>query len=521
MIKVLYIGKDLNYFNSLKKRFLEVNQDMEFKALWTDDLDRFQSLALEVLKELPNIAFLDYSSHPQKVMTLARSLPRLFERGPNLIGLWNQLAKREWILESLTLGIPFTHFKSPEKSDIIQQAFFLYNDGKFESGTFAKADMMKKEVALKSSSLFRVGYVSQNYIHVEHDFLPPENEEFELSHHLLGLPITTFRCERRLDQNYYYEMAFSSDYSFVHIPKGEVVKAENFKGKGLDHKKAQYRESEQQAKIQKNKLEIAQYLEAHQNSNSPKRTRLLVIDSQCDILKQANQPLDSYPYSIRFYHQLGHKKDLMRRIRPGIVVYQCPKKDAGELDEIMDTIKKEEGLVPFVFVFQSSWTSEHLKGHYGYERIIAWKEPFEIKQMLTFAETYHMRLGRDKSHDKSTSYHDKEERYYLKKDSLESFVQYHFQIELTSLCETFASFKSREEFALWSQVCVHEPVSFVLTVIEKEKSSEGFSYKGVIHCIGEKDRASLRRAVNEMIYQEANYKEPEPEEKDKKEKGEN
>ena len=504
MMKIIYVGQDLSYFNTIQNQFAEVAKDeeVEFQVLWTEDWDRFHQLSANIVDELPNIVFLDYSSHPQKVMTLARTLPRLFKKGPTIIGLWDAHATEALLLESLTLGVPFTHFKSPEVHDVIQQALFLHRGGEFPEGAFAKAEIMKSPVTIEASSLFRVGFMTEDYIHVEHNFLPPENE-FTLKHSLKGFPVTEFKVLRRIDRNFYYHKEYCSDYGYVHLSESKKINIDDYKSKGpMALKKAQYQVIEQQERIERSKKGVATFIEKSTTRNTPKRTRLLVIDEELEIVKQAPKPLDDYPYSIRFYRTLECHENIISRILPGIVVYQCQKDSSGELEALVKAVKEEKGLSSFIFVFRTPYSSEDLQKKYDYDHLMAWNNAFDFEQMLGFCETYQKKLGREKSHDQESSYHNKEKRFYVAKDSIESFLEYHFKIELRSVCEAWSLFESREDFALWSQIRVKEPVSFALTIIEKEPTQDGFVYRGIIHGIGEAERAGIRRAVNSYIFRE-------------------
>ena len=89
------------------------------------------------------------------------------------------------------------------------------------------------------------------------------------------------------------------------------------------------------------------------------------------MLNKRAKPLDSYPYSIRFYRSLHNKEDLVTRIKPGILCYQCPEEEEGELREIMEQVVAVEGYKPFVIIFRSSWSSEYLQEHFNYARIIS------------------------------------------------------------------------------------------------------------------------------------------------------
>ncbi|GEM_PF-2517208 len=513
MIKVIYVGKDITYFEDMKKRFREgSDEEFEFKTLWHEDSDNFQRLSSEIVRELPNIAFLDYSSNPLKMMTVARSLPRLFDRGPSLIGLWDYQADLGHLKESQTLGIPFTHFKSPEYSDIIAQSLFLLKGGIFPEGEFAKAEVMKVPLQVTAKSLFRIGYLTETYVHVEHDFMPPNKEELLLDHHFEdSFPIDYFRLERRLDFNYYYEAAYVSDLSFVFLDAKE--KAEQLKKNTNDQKKkAFWQEHGQRESMDSKKKKIKAYIEKHENGGGAKRTRLMVIDQEMNILDQAIKPIDSYPYSIRFYRTLKNRDNLINRVRPGILCYQCPEKSEGELGEIMQQTEDISNFNPFIVIFQSAWTSEHLQKHYNYSRIIAWDEKFSFDQLLTFCETYENKYGREKSHDMSHSFHSKEKRFYIQKDSPESFMEYPFPIQFKAICETWVKFQSEQEVALWSILSVEKPVPFNLTVIEaldeKDWANPGcFQYRGVVHGLGERERSNMRVAINQLIHKEIKFEE--------------
>lgn len=493
---------------------------MEFKVLWTDDLDTFHTLSKQIVQEMPNVCFLDYSSHPEKMMTVARTLPRLFDRGANIIGLWDRHALKTHILESKTLGIPFTHYKSPEYGDLVSQAAFLLKEGPFPEGEFAKAEVMKKPVVTEARSLFRIGYVTDKYAHVEHDFLPPEGKDL-LLYHTLGetFPIDRFRLERRLDNNYYYEMAYVSDLSYVFLDPEEVKEEEPIKNTKTQKKKAFWQDLSKQESIEAKRKKVNQYIEEKgTKEDSSKRTRLMVIDDNMTIVQQAKKPLDSYPYSIRFFRSIHNRKDLIRRIKPGIICYQCPPKQEGELGDIMEKIEGMENFNPFVVVFQSAWSSEHLQKHFNYSRIISWNEIFNFQQLLDFCETYEKKAGREKSHDQRMSYHNKEKRVYLSKSDPASYLEFPFKVELKAVCETWIKFQTEEDLSLWSILSVELPVPFDFTIIEKidEKdwAKKGFNqYRGVVHGLGERERAQMRVAVNKMIFEEAHFEE---EESDKK-----
>lgn len=513
MIKVVYVGQDTTYFEDLKARFLkESEEEMSFEVLWHDDPNTFQMLSKEIVESLPNICLLDYSSHPEKMMTVARTLPRLLDRGPSLIGLWDYHATKAQILESKTLGIPFTHFKSPEIGDLVSQALFLFKDTPFPEGEFAKAETMKKPVFVEATSLFRIGYLTTEYAHVEHDFLPPENVDL-LMHHAFDeeFPIDRFRLVRRLDFNYYYETAYTSDLSYVFLDPNENGAKEGTK---KDKKaRAFWQKLDDENVIEAKKRKVQEYInEKGEGPGGAKRTRIMVVDSDMRIVEQADKPLDNYPYSIRFFRSIHNKPNLVKRIKPGILCYQCPEGegDEGELKIIMQQVINLENYNPFVVVFRSDRTSEYLQKHYSYSRVISWDQAFDFKQLLSFCETYESKAGREKSHDMTSSFHSKEKRHYISKSDTSSYMEYPFSIELRSICETWVKIQTEQDLAKWSIVSIKEPVIFDITIIEKLDEREWlragcFQYRAVVHGLGERERANMRKAINQIIYEEENH----------------
>ena len=516
MISIVYVGNDLTYFEGLKARFIAIeSEEFEFKILWEEDKKKFQSLTKEIVESLPHVCLLDYSCNPKQMMAMARLLPRLFERGPSLIGLLDYHATTEQVIESKSLGIPFTHFKSPEYGDLVSQALFLHSDNTFPEGDFAKAETMKKPVFVEASSLFRIGYFTEKYVHVEHDFLPAEETELVLNNPFdESFPIERFKLNKRLDSNFYYEMSYVSNLSYVFSDNNKASAADD--SAKVKKVKSQWNESDNRELVELRKKKIQTFInEQGELEASAKRTRLMVIDEEMNIVEQASRPLDSYPYSIRFYRSLHNKEDLVNRIKPGILCYQCPEGEEGELREIMEQVVALEGYKPFVIIFRSSWSSEYLQEHFNYARIISWNQPFDFNQLLSFCDTYETKDGREKSHLKISStpnsFMNKEEkRFYISKFDSKSFMKYNFQIEIRSLCETWIKFQTKQELALWSILSIESPVPFDLTIIEqldeKEWQRSGYiQYRAVIHGLGERERANMRKAVNKLIFDEVNY----------------
>jgi hypothetical protein len=527
MIKVLYIGIDDGYFQNLEKHFCRIfpDQEFEFVKLWHDEANTFQSIVVKIVKEVPNIAFLDYSASPLKMLTLARSLPRILNRGASVIGLWDYLLGTPLLIkESNTTGIPFNHIKSGEFSDIvIQSMFLLKTEEGFPRDHFSKVEFNESAEYSEASHAMRIGFVTNKYIHVEHDLLLPEGKSFTLSGEFkTKLPVKKYKVIRRLDENYYYNFSYVSDIEFVTEVKVEAKPEETKKEKS-------WRLSEMQDRSNQLEKNVANFVKNCDSVNIAKRTRVLVIDSDLDILSQADRPIDSYQHSIRFFRHLSDDAAMLIKIRAGIICFTArPEEESegdgeetegkeiksindvheDELGKIISSVKALGNYSPFIMVFKSAISSEDIKKQYNYDRIMSDGGDFSLSQLLDVADLYTEKGGREKANDGKDSYHDQEERIYLDKNSEESYLNYNFNILIRELSESWVSFQTLTQLPLWGIFSLKDPVSMCITVVEKldekEWCQDGYhQYLAVIHGIGEVDKATLRRQVNQIIYNQA------------------
>ena len=495
------------YFENLRKHFARTvpDEEVEFVKLWHDgEKDTFQRIVLSIIEESPNIAFLDYSVDPLKVLTLARSLPRILERGSAIIGLWDYLQADSLLLkEGNTTGVPFNHIKSGEFGHIIVQAMFLHKGGEdFPRDKFSKATLDEKVTNYTATHAMRVGYITKDYLHVEHDIVLPM-DEFKLEGNFeKPMPSRNFKVARRIDENYYYNFSYVSDIEFV--TEFEIPAKEN-----ETKKEAAWRLHEQEERKKSYETKLKSFVENCNHVNLPKRTRVLVIDPLLELLAQADKPIDSYPFSIRFFCHLSKDVSEVKKISPGIICFSYSEEYKEELDKLMTFISTIENYSPIVMVFNTPYKSEEIQRHYSYERMITNGGPFSLEQLSSFCDVFDEKDGRAKINEGKVSYHNKEERLYLDKNNEESFLHYNFDIEVFEMSESWLLFQTETVLPLWGIFSLNEPVKMSFTVVEKleekewQRSEEHHQYVGVIHSIGETDKATLRRQVNQVIYEQA------------------
>jgi hypothetical protein len=506
MIKVVYIGQDEGYFNTLKEVFASGSpgESFEYATIWQEDSNTFQSLTIDIINECPDIVFFDYSHRPLKVLTLARTIPRILHQKKAFIGLWEYLSQTRLLSEGNILGIPVSHIKSGEFGDVVSHAMFLHTDGKEGVRDFAKVQV-KNGHSLELSHQMKIGFLTREYIHLEHDMALPKEGTFKLDCHLFhGFPIKDYTLLREIDENFYYSLDRCSDIAIEYTPVLEAPEGETEKDR-------KWREHEMKELGSRNVDALDKWFKGFLAMNKPKRTRLLVIDKNLSIIKQADRPLDQYDYSIRFYQELDDNGVILKRIKAGIICYQCPEAKEGEINELITEIKKIPGYDPFIIIFGSPWTSEEVKSKFNYSQAIAHKDQFSLIQLLDFCQSYKDMSGREKTHDQSKSYHDKEERIYMDKNSIETYVEFLVEGSVFELSESNLKLQTTYDLPMLSIYSLKWPVPMIVTIVkelnEPEWKEEGKNqYQALIHCIGEEEKSLLRKSVNDMIAAEEERK---------------
>lgn len=505
MVNAVYLGQDLGYWKDVCDRLEKdyAGENFNFHHCFRKDLNTFQKVLLNIIKYKPDVIFVDFSVESRKVLTVARTLRRIYPEMHALIGLWNYLAPKHLIDEGNTTGVTVTHIKSGEIGEVVRHAMYLARQKKrdeFVSATPAE------NIEISIVHKMKIGYITSDYLHVEHNVLPPHGEKFELGNNLFGGKFKSkFILDKKINENFYYNFNYCSDFKIIYNPETPAKSGETEKQKN-------WRVNDDKQVEDKRKKGFLNWIAENKDNSIPKRTKLLVIDSELSIIDQADRPLDEYEFSIRFLREIDSSGKGLRKIKAGIICYQCPPKQEGQLRDLMAQINNIDGYDPFVVVFQASWSSEYLKEHFKYDRIMGHVDSFDLTSLLDFCKAYEENEGRNKSHAKSAPEEIVEKRVYVDKNSPISDVEYAVDINLHSFTESTFRFQCKENLPLWSIYFLDWPLDVCLTVVEELNEKDWLiqgqhQYLGLIHCIGEKERSEFRRQINDTIYKAMKAKE--------------
>ncbi|GAB4015201.1 MAG: hypothetical protein Fur0010_13960 [Bdellovibrio sp.] len=509
-MKVLFIGKDQVYWRSLKKRFQKdfAEEKFEFTDFWPGDGKLIHQSLFEIVKTEPKAIIVDFSIETKSLLSLTRTLFRSFNYPIGVVGVWDLLAPKHLIYEGNMSGAKVNHFKGSEVGEVVAHTMFLAKEGNSPLRKFAAARAMEELWQLTVFHRMKIGFMTKSYLHVEHDVPLEEIDPILILHHFGDeFPETKFNFLRNLNKNFYYHFRFSSDIQIVGPKFPEPPKDE-----GPNQKARRLREEKEELEYFNRR--ISKFLEGQlaRGSQFSKRTRVLVFDQNLLLSQLSPKPLDQYPFSIRLYRFWKKGVGMVNRVWPGVIVL-CWSKETGAQDliEMVSEIKNIEKYNPFIIVFEAPLASSEMKDKVGYQNLLCEKNPFDVDTFIKLCELYQNKEGREKTHDQSISFHDREKRLYFDKNNKESQLSLKVDISVREISESWFKFSSPLVLPFYSIFELEQPIRMFLTVVEQIEEPDwykenNYQYKAIIHGLSETDRAQLRRLVNSSIKMEEDKK---------------
>lgn len=541
---ILFIGKDDKYWNSLQERFKKSfpQRKHNFQQLFREEDKLFQKLIIDITQIDPDVIFIDYTTEPGKLMTLARLIRRCFPHIKAIIGLWDLLVEQKFIKESNITGVFLNHIKSGEFSDIIYHAEMLSENERKELPKNAVAPI-PIEYPVELATIMKVGFVTQSHVHVENNFNFQVGTELKLKTHFgKYFKLEDFVVNTSDNKNLFY--------SFKHCHNLRILFKDELTGE-IDPKTEEPIVKTRAEFVKKRYLE---WFVGNIKNSALNRNRVLIIDPSLKALEQAEKPLDGYTNSIRFNSNIDLEGEIIPEVLPGFIIYTykdepvveepeegeeemtaTPSKTEEEdedaipeiygnqaLSIIISKIKTIEEYSPFILVFNSKRSSEELRSNYEYTNIIGDSEEFNFDKVISLCDALNskmsainskkelerkekLRLLKEEGKEPPPPKVEDQKKYFLDKNSEESNIEYIIDCQLKEVSESYITFVAPTEIPMYTVFHVEKPIQMYVTVIpigedDAVSVEGGFQYLGVNHGISETERAQLRRFVNEMIY---------------------
>ncbi|OFZ49791.1 MAG: hypothetical protein A2381_18250 [Bdellovibrionales bacterium RIFOXYB1_FULL_37_110] len=556
--KLVYLGKDDNFWKTLQKAFKEIYPDKTFifESLTFAAENEIKSLRKNIGVSLPQVLFLDNSLFQDEILRLTTDLQKdPATKHMILISLLPNLNSRAVIRKSLALGIKMNFIKGIDLLGIIHHSFKLAFPSELKKLELAVAKVQFEAVAL---NLFNIGYVTKDYIHVETNFIFSEGEELSFNTNIFN-PISIsgyFQVVKVYKTNLYTQYRLAYDLKFIHRNEKKLKlamqKIEKYEGilkkddKNADARLELSMANSEKLQIQKEEENNKQVMEKklrewvtkHLEQSRPKRSRILIVDRELTLLNQIPGKLEEYFFSVRIRTSIDKDFKVIEQMFPGIIAYvlEDPRKDNQEeidelskkevkkvvereynsieaLSKLVTKIKSCEGYRPFIILFNCYEKTDCIKETIGYERIMGTRGEITMDVIVEIVKKYEQMRAKNLSHATLDDAAKDEVHFYVSKFSEMSAGEYTFPINVLDISEGEIHFQSLQKIPPFATLYIKAPVKMTLTVVPEEddekkkknkptKSKGMIDYYALISGLGEIETSNLRKYVNELFFKD-------------------
>lgn len=524
-IKFVYLGEDFEFLKaiegSLEQFYKDLRIQIDKKSLKSMKDARDFIHSKETQKY--SLFIIDFSAHFPIYIFTANILGFMnnYKTIP-MLGLAGIENTEDHFLAGIIAGCRAIFVKGIEVSAAVNFAIQLYNPKFVRPISWPSGEFAEDEV--DCFACFKLGYFTNSYLHAETNLSLPLNEEIVVKNKIAdNIGAEKFKVVREPTTNFYYNLKHNYDLEILAPskridPNLGLLNPEKKEPPGIVEGKALEKFKEFINKLSK-------WIDVNQKKSKPKRTKVLVIDQELSIFPQMEKNPDEYPFFIMLHRFFMPEMESIKKSKSSFIILvldkgeeQAEKKNTIDLlPKIIQKTKALEAYTPFIFIYNCDLSQEGLQKKYNYPKIITYQGPFDFKIFLKIVEKFEATAGRKLTHDPARSAGDREKRFYISKDSKESFGFHPFKIRITGINETTMDFKTTYILDDFYVLKLEFPSRMWLTVLPKPKGSkkeEGYlkSYTAAIHGIGELEKNQLRVYINKVFVP----KEPPPKKVEKK-----
>ena len=414
--KVAFVNLDLTAEDTVKKEFAYryPRQEFNFSDFSLSNKEDFQNLLVKFMDLKPLMIYFDFTFHEDIILAFLYFFGRdnFFQNIP-LIGLSESKRK---VVAYRGINIDFIFVKGREVHDMVYAPMALCMPRMAQKSNFAQAKLEQKALLIDD---MRVDYVTQDYIHVESNFLLNTGEIVDIT---TGFPVKNIPSKKyrvlsikHHDLQYNFKYGYNMEPLFVDRPKFEYSEYEKIiKGESTESmkvKKMIKMKKEHHISIEtwKERIQVSKKRHKEWVDNRvrdpflDKKSKVLVVDQSMNLARgNSLKILEKLPYYIYFQAFLKDDFSEVELIRPSVigirpdvdfdipeeskqVIFDLDEKKEGEeeremgLDEkeeleafekLLEKIKSLENYRPMILLFRAaSLDSKALQETYSYPLI--------------------------------------------------------------------------------------------------------------------------------------------------------
>ncbi len=352
-VKVLYIGGDLGFWQTIQSRFLRQYDtvDWEFKTWNIKNEVESLRLFIEILEYDPEYIYVDLSENKKLYYPIGQLLGRdnFFHSKP-VMGL---IDKKEKISEFLALSLDFIFVKGVETFDFVHHPISLTRPKTIKKLDFALAKF-NKQVDLKDD--LRIGFITPTMIHMEGSLpmTPGEKSIIKTELPLKNVQSKSFTLKNISQSNLYYPYEYAYDFDIDFVDPPEFGEDEQDDALGEEDEKKKLKLIKEAKEKRREKINEAEQMllvckKRHKDwvlhnldPASEKSTKVLFVDRWMRIFKDPNiKSLDQYGFGMRTQTFLSDGFEDIDQIRPNIIAIQLVSQVHPDKQHLFDCVLKE------------------------------------------------------------------------------------------------------------------------------------------------------------------------------------
>jgi hypothetical protein len=517
--KIVYIGDDNSYWTTISRRISSQfqNKEFEFHKFFVGNYPNYQFLFLEILNLEPHVIYLDFSTSLTEGLKIAHLIKR--ENAMRLIPVVGLVEKQERVKDGIFAGVEFIHVKCGEYYDVIYDPFLIALPKDVRKPDFAEAKFSRDA---KLFSDFRVSFITPTYIHLEGNIKLLQDDIITLNNDIPDrlIPSKKFLIKEIREFDLYYDYKYAYDLQFIYVDEPQFDDEElERKLEGLDENqrvllikntkmKRQQEIDDYKARMRKTKKDVEAWVVDNMDRAKPKKTKILIIDKNLTFLKDENNLLEKFKFTIRTQTMLTDDLKDIKISRPSIISFQFYDSDTlnvmveekfldgvdddgtplepaelaarkeeyrkelidaqesaalDQLSLIIKTVKGFDGYKPFIILFNChNYTSQSIQESFKYPFVIVNKLPIDLEMIMNMARMLEQKNDKkmedhisakvqqlkksDPNKYRNLSSSDfTEKKYFISAKNPLSMASIAIPIDLKTFTETECTFLTKEE----------------------------------------------------------------------------
>jgi hypothetical protein len=519
-VKVLYFGEDPRYLQEFVK-YCKVNKpDLHFQSCYHywDENETISASVFSIYKFLPHVILLDFSGKSTKpLLRLSTFLSKHYPlRKIPVVAFIKDHKDNEKIVDQILLsGIHFIQRKSPEFYNLCYYLKCLKSQSTGERIDGPMYFKVPYEQDTNVESSIRIGHLKNDLLHIETDFPFSPHHRVVLNANFENIESRVFlKPVRRIRENLTYTFNQSYDMEFVWDIEKASFENNNFINSVspmIDEAGLLY----EKTMLPHAKKRYQKFIQTKQPLIfEEKKTKILVLDRELEILKQKKKHIEEYPFDFVIHAHLDSKSFVIPEAKADIITIsydEAPNVEnknniglygSNNLQAIKEVIKRVEsmkGYTPFIIVYNYSADPYVLKD-LEYPRLIVKDTNFNLNKLLDLCSVYERK---DKS--KTSSQKDipiESKKIFLNRNFKDSIAYLKWKIRVQFISETHIKFTSTLPIPNLCVLKLNLPPELHITVVDKKNISDyslakDNEYIGIIHGPGETIKNQLRKLLNE------------------------